>query len=273
MQGSSLTEQLQEFAANITARILRLSKSAISEQGILSLQFSTRELFPNQPDDVLTIDATGLVADGGSSQSEVWARLATALFTIKQQITAQYGRPRLRVHGSKHLTAATMFGYVFRASSGFQIEIRQRSELWTTDCTPWPETNFEVHEEPGSYHTDSLFVEISATGKSVRDGVRRYLQETGQYPFLSLRFSLPLERYRVANIDNAVCCAMAYQVTEQVATAVSQNDVAEIHLFAAIPQALAMMIGYHLNALRPMQLYEYVGGTYQPSYRIPMDGR
>jgi hypothetical protein len=32
-----------------------------------------------------------------------------------------------------------------------------------------------------------------------------------------------------------------------------------------------MMIGYHLNALRPVQLYEYVQGAYMPSYRLAMD--
>ena len=39
-----------------------------------------------------------------------------------------------------------------------------------------------------------------------------------------------------------------------------------MHLFAAIPQALAVMIGHNLNAMPPVHLYEYYGGEYVPSH-------
>jgi hypothetical protein len=64
---------------------------------------------------------------------------------------------------------------------------------------------------------------------------------------------------------------MAWQIRHAISTTIAQNDIADIHVFGTMPQSLAMMIGYHLNALRPVQLYEYIRGAYQPSYRLSYD--
>lgn len=271
-QNLSLTEQLQDVASRILSRVLKSSKHLYQQSKIFSLQFSTRDLLPEEDEDILTIDATQLFLSG-STERDSWNLVETALFTIKQQISKYYGRPRLRVHGNRHLTAAALFGYVFRASSGFQIEVRQRTESWSTDCEPVRDLNVEVHEVPGSYHTDTLFVQVSATGKPVGDGVRRYVQTADLYPAISLSFTHSLEPCGIDGIDNATCCALARTISHRIATILSQNEISEIHLFAAVPQALAMMIGYQLNALRSVQLYEYLNGTYHPSYRTPTDGR
>ena len=41
------------------------------------------------------------------------ARLAAGLMDVKAAISARQGQPRLRVHGSKHLSTAFLFGRVF----------------------------------------------------------------------------------------------------------------------------------------------------------------
>ncbi len=48
--------------------------------------------------------------------------------------------------------------------------------------------------------------------------------------------------------------------------AVSDYGISEVHLFAAIPQALAVIIGHNLNAMPPVHLYEHDGGEYRPSH-------
>ena len=268
----SMHAPMADLASRILPRVLRQAAGAKSDQGVLLLQFSTRDVFPDEDDDVLSIDATHLFGTLSESYANSWNQLAIALFTVKQQVSQHLGRPRLRVHGSKHLTATTMLGHVFRAASGFQIEIRQRETFWATDCQPADTLPFHVVEEPGSYHTSSLFVEVNATDKTVRDAVRRYIQQNDNYPALSLRFTRASASAGYEPIDNARCCAMALQIRHSISTVVSQNEIADIHLFGAMPQALALMIGYHLNALRPVQLYEYIQGMYQPSYRLLMDG-
>jgi len=271
-QGQPLSVQLRAVASRVLTRVLSLAKQQVVATGTLSLQYSTRDVFPDQPDDVLVIDAARLFSTPSDHQSALWAQVAVALLDIKRQISQQYGRPRLRVHGSKHLTGATLFGHIFRSAAGFQIELRHKTEIWTTDCPPVSDSPFTVMEEPGSYYTDSLFVEVNATEKSVRDAVRRYIQHGDCYPYLSLRFALSEHQRTGIGINNAVCCAMALQIRQHIAMAASSHDIAGIHLFGAMPQPLALMIGYHLNALRPVQLYEYCGGTYRPSYCLPMEG-
>lgn len=266
--GGMIHMPMTDLAARILPRVLRQAASGVRNAGCLSLQLSSRDRLPDEAEDVLFLDATRLMAQT-SCDTAAWDTVASALFTVKNQVSQQLGRPRLKVHGSKHLTMATLFGHVFRAASGFQVEIRQKTEFWSTDCPSAPTEPFAITEEYGSYHTSSLFVEIDATGKTVRDAVRRYIQRADVYPALSLRFSyFPA---RQGPIDNQTCCAMALQIRQTIATAVSQNEIADIHLFGTIPQGLALMIGYHLNALRPVQLYEYVQGDYYPSGRLLME--
>jgi hypothetical protein len=271
-QGQPLATQLTNVVRQVLPRVLHLAREQVSATGTLALQFSTRDRFPDQPEDVLTIDASHLFRTPADQMPAQWELVAHTLDEIKRQVAQQYGRPRLRIHGSKHLTGATLLGHVFRSSAGFQIDLRHKTATWSTDCPLVSAAPFRVVEEPGSYQEDSLFVEVNATEKSVREAVRRFVQQTGCYPYLSLRFTLPAEQEPGWGITNAVCCAMALQIRQRLALAVSVHAVKEIHLFGAMPQPLALMIGYHLNALRPVQLYEYHGGTYRPSYRLPMEG-
>lgn len=267
-QLSEFQEAFTVLAESLLPRVLRNASNLVKSVGHFSLQLSTKDRLPDADDDVLAIDAT-VFSKIGMISSEQWAALAHALGTVKQQISRELGRPRLLVHGSKHLTTAMLLGYTFRASSGFQIALRHRDEYWSTDCPPLDASPFTVVEESGSYQTTSLFLEVNAIEKTVREAVRRYIQQSGNYPALTLRFSRDQSLPMV--IDNATCCAMAYQIRACISKAIGHNKITDIHLFGVMPQALAMMIGYQLNALRPVQLYEYVQGSYQPSYRLLPD--
>jgi len=63
---------------------------------------------------------------------------------------------------------------------------------------------------------------------------------------------------------------MALQVRKAIADAVANYPINETHLFGSMPQGLAMMIGHHMNASRPIQLYEYDGTNYYPSFRLDL---
>jgi hypothetical protein len=58
---------------------------------------------------------------------------------------------------------------------------------------------------------------------------------------------------------------MALQVRAEIAKAVERRGIRQIHLFAAVPQGLMLLIGHHMNATVPIQLYEYDGQHYQAS--------
>lgn len=69
-------------------------------------------------------------------------------------------------------------------------------------------------------------------------------------------------------MTNADARSIANQIRRELSRAVSDYGISEIHLFVAIPQALAIMLGHSFNAMPPVQLYEYEGGEYYPSHRL-----
>jgi hypothetical protein len=234
----------------------------------LQMQYSTRERLADEADDALRIDATGLFVPDREAviANERWDRLHDGLRDVKFAVAACRGRPRLRVHGSKHLTAAFLFGYAF-PSTAFELDLRTQDGYWTTDCPPSPAMAVRADLHEGSAASESLHVELSTLDQPVHDAVRRYIQRTGESPLASLRLTVDPATYG-GLMGNAEACAIADQVRREIAQVVARQPIAEIQLFAAVPQALATMIGQRFNALPPIQLHEYDGREYWPSYLL-----
>lgn len=266
VEGVALDELFAGIAADLTQKVLR--SDARRGDPTLQLQYSTRERLADEPEDTLCIDATHLFSaeHGAVADDEQWARLHAALRDVKQAVASCRGRPRLRVHGSKHLTAAYLFGYAF-PSTAFELDLRTRNGYWSTDHPPSSAVILRSELRGGSAASDRLHIELSTLDQPVHDAVRRYIQRAGQSPLATLRLSIDPANYGGV-MGNAEACAIADQVRREIAKTVSQQPVAEIHLFAAVPQALATMIGRRFNTLPPIQLYEYSGREYQPSYSL-----
>lgn len=259
-----------QFAV-ISNEILRYRLDAwqrsFGAEGILGINLCTRDHLPASPDDVLDVDATRLF-QADAPASEAWSRLLVGLRDIKRQLRAVVAAPYLRVRGSKHLTAAFLIGRIFPPATVREIQTQQGTDLWSTTCPPGAEQPFSVNLVNGSASSEAMFVEITATDKSVRDGVKAFVQQSKVTPFVSLRFEPAGGPRRGAVTNNATACAMALQVRDEIAKTVAAYTVKEIHLFAALPQGLATLIGHHLNATVPIQLYEYDGVSYQPSMKL-----
>jgi hypothetical protein len=262
----SLRSKLGAVADEVLDQTIARAREA-GVVGTLQMQFSTRELLADDPRDVLRVDAVGLLGRSSdpASLAEAWERVHDGLLDVKRRVSRHLGRPRLRIHGSKHLTAAYVLGYVF-PSTVCELEIRTKRGYWSTDHvrTPGKLLNSRMHD--GTIGSEKLYVEISTGDKIVRDAVRRYVSLTRVSPFKYLRLTLGPELEATAYMSNADACAIAWQVRSELSRAVSDYGISEVHIFAAVPQAVAMMIGHNLNAMPPVQLYEYDRGKYHPSY-------
>jgi hypothetical protein len=239
------------------------------DQGIpgqLQLQYSTRERLADERGDVLCIDAAHVFADRTVADGVTWRALHESLLDIKRAIAVTLGRPKLRVHGSKHLTAAFLLGHVF-PSTTFDMEVRTRQGYWSTSLEPLSDSLLEVDLRGGVAGSGVLHVELSTLDQPVQDAVRRYIRRAQTPPYMSLRLTAP-RLVTERGITNAVAVSLAAQIRTEIAQVVASKPITEIHLFASVPQALATMIGRRVNAFPPVQLYEYDGREYHPSYLL-----
>ena len=69
----------------------------------------------------------------------------------------------------------------------------------------------------------------------------------------------------------AIAHAMAKQVREKLKELYHTPEVKQIHLFLAMPTDLAVLIGYELNAVGRLTVYEQdkVGEAYYVAYTLP----
>ena len=266
--GRLLRERIGVVADEVLDKVLQRS----CERGVtsvLQMQFSTRERLADEPADVLRVDVEGLlkgISDQASRQ-EAWERVHEGLLAVKRQISRHFGRPQLKVHGSKHLTAAFVLGYVF-PSTVCELEVRTKRGYWSTDGEPTPKNLLVSNISDGTVGSENIYVELSTGDKVVRDAVRRHVQRTQVSPLKYLRFTPGPDITSAPYMTNADACAIVQQVRSELNRAISDFGISEVHIFAAIPQGLAMMIGYNLNAMPPVQLYEYDGSKYRPSYKL-----
>jgi len=249
--------------------ILRLSCFELMNHGNgHGIHFNTKEREPVALDDILNVDWTELLENIHNMRADNWEHLLNGLKDIKRDISQELGRPKICLLGRKHFSAAFMFGRVFPSSSGFELETRQGDSWWTTKCNPIDNELFKLQIVDGSVNSDSLFVEVTATEKLVRDAVRRYEMKTGINPLLYLRFVPQSGPKLGAVVNNNICCAMALQIRTSIADILSKEPIKDIHLFGSMPNGLAMMIGHQMNASFPIQLYEYDGTDYYPSCQL-----
>jgi hypothetical protein len=250
-------------AREVLRKVLRRSSSQ-GGSGQFSLQFSTRELLPDRSDDVLRIDATALFSVS-TTNPEGWNRLIDALGDVKREIAAAYGRPRLYLHGSKHLTAAFIFGRVF---SQYEIDIRQTpAQVWRTDAHAPNVELLDVSEVRGDPDDGRLFLEVASRYKNVAAGVNSFIATNGLHPSLRLQLR---PKGEALTLDNELCSAMVRETYVELEHVLRANQgIREIHLFAAVPQSYMIMLGRQFQGIPPVYLYEWTGREYVHTCSIP----
>lgn len=261
-----LRPQFAQIANEVLRHSLKAQRQSNVQDDLIGLNFCTRDHLPPSPDDALDIDATRLFSPA-APPAEAWSRLVAALRDIKKELRASTAVPRLRIRGSKHLTAAFLIGRIFPPPTVQEILTQQGPDLWSTACSAIGQP-FDIKVIGGDASSEAMFVEVTATDRSVRDSVRDFMRKSKLTPFVSLRIEPNGGPKRGAVTDNATACAMALQVRAAIADGLAAYGAKEIHFFAAVPQGLATLIGHYLNATVPIQLYEHTGRDYVPSLRL-----
>jgi hypothetical protein len=232
----------------------------------VGINLCTRDYLPPSSDDLVDINGT-LLFPVGAANPEGWTHVWTGLQDVKKAIRETFGVVPVRLRGSKHLTAAFLAGRVFPPPTVRAIHVQQGPDLWSSTCPSAELTPFDVRLVDGTVGSSDLFVEVTATERTVRPAVQRFVARRGAVPCAYLRLE-PMGGPQHGVIDNAVACAKARQIRTEITRAVERRGIRQIHLFAAVPQGLMLLIGHHLSATVPVQLYEYDGQEYQPSFLV-----
>ena len=251
VNGDSVEAQcaLKSLATDVTTTVLRLSD--LGPGASVGIQFSTRELAPVEDNDVLTIDGSEAYAQRDSMSR--FEELVTGMRDAKRAVSERYGRPRLRVHGFKHLSAAFLFGRVFQP---FEMTVRQTpAEFWSLDAEAATE---RVLDAEASFvpHATELAVQISSRHKDLTPAVNEAMN---WMPFnrLVLRPSAtPLD------VDEAMGAAMVRDCYREIEKELASHPVNRIHVFAAAPQAVLMGLGKKFAGMPETLVYDYNGDAY-----------
>jgi hypothetical protein len=262
----TFAERCEKLASELAHRVIRRASES-GDKARISLQFRTRqEEMPDKPEDVLYINAAPLFAQGVSDESQ-WGRLARGLLDIRRHIAASYARPRIHVHGSKHTTAAFLFGRVF---ARYDLDIQQKppsqpEPVWASDILDPGGEPFVVAVRTPALPSGvqpqgrALFVEVAVGHKDVPVAVDEFVKATGLRPAVRLQLrpnTPPLD------VDNALCRAMVRQTYTEVEKAVRDYQPTDIHLFTAAHLSYTMMLGREFRGMPPVHLYEWDGNQY-----------
>jgi len=189
-----------------------------------------------------------------STPGEWNTRLLGQLRDTQGWILQYRSERRIRLSGSRRLTADLAIGSVFSAVSGFAIDLEYRGKTWSTDTFPnssTPEYIFSVEEE-GWKDPDLVVVigilreivdDVKAALSSIGIQESRLLYLYGREPIVSPQQA----NLAVSSIKKAIDARMAQKPSER------------IHLFVSGPSPVALFLGHRLNAVAPIQCYEWIG--------------
>jgi len=265
--GATHEANLDRIAAKVLDVLLTTHESHLLDNSGLKLGFYTSP--PRGPVETpaLLIDWEPCYKPRYPGLDEWRDLLLPALVDLRASLgrTAMH---HIELHAFIRLAPAVALGYAFREVTGTQFRLRQREAYWHTarhDLSACPLD--EVMPNTIGSGPD-ITVELNVTqvhGKVSRD-VEQYLLTTS----LPVGRRVALERPK--DMSNHLSEAQAQAIASQIRTVIQTyrqlNGV--VHLFMAVPFGLALLIGWQLNALTPVQCYELPEGatTYAPACRL-----
>jgi hypothetical protein len=188
--------------------------------------------------------------------------------------------PNLRLALDAHLTLAVAAGTVLNVKSGRHIEIEQRNNgrrIWSADDeapkAEWDSLAFTSEEI--DQHAADLVVTIGLT-HDPWPMVKSYIGKARIAPHTRLS-ALPSAGPGSSSVR---CGRHAVQLAEQLISRTAEYRAqigfdGVIHLFLAVPNAFAFLLGQRLSRLGNLKLYEYDfegqrGGSYEASLGLPV---
>jgi len=231
------------------------------------LDFHTWTFRWEDPPPDLDLDWSHFFSNESLPSQDVWQSvLLLALDDVKNTLAEIAGPRMLYIRAKARLSAGFALGFAFRQPSGFNIEIEQDDQIWSTATQRSQADVLRVTEASGDISCSDLAIQMSISA-DVSPVVNRYAQARGRDFRARLIFE-PLGGPDRNSVPDRQCAIdMAAQASAKIRQARNNFNAEEIHVFASMPFGLSVLLGHRLNACGAIQCYEFenVSCSYQPS--------
>lgn len=226
---------------------------AIESPYLLSIGVST---FPDTRFDGL-VDLQLLLAEYFENEENAEANfeaVAARLREVKAIFNDPFFSSELLLYLNVRLALAYLIGWIFRRvtrAEPFSLRLIANSQVWATDGLPVVATRLtQLLPEMLNPASSELAVVLNIT-RETDDQVRRHIRSWDDQP--KALVVLDLDTHEVRSAAHAL--SLAQEISRNLKALMDKNSISRVHLFGAIPAALATLIGYHLNAIQPITLY------------------
>ena len=179
------------------------------------------------------------------------------------------GHKRVVVRGAMRLPTWFSAGARLRATHGFSLAAMQHGDLWSSSDAA-PATGL-CATKPHEINAGSDLAVGVGVAMDPTVGVVKYVESAG-LPVARTFIITPSTGVSAEALSGSRAAAtMAVAVRDAVRAVLEDNpDSEHIHLFLAVPGALAALLGHRWNALRPTTVYEHrgVGKGYAPAFTL-----
>ena len=179
------------------------------------------------------------------------------------------GHHRVLVRGAMRLPVWFAAGATLRHVQGFTVAGFQQGSIWSSDDATGTPTQAEVViDRIGEGGDIAVAIGVAA---DPAPAVARFVREHA-LPVSTIAVLRPAGGPGPEAVSNSREAAlMAVGVRDAVRGLLEEHPTEQIHLFLAVPGALALLLGHRWNALRPTVVYEHLGTGvgYVPTLEIP----
>lgn len=199
--------------------------------------------------------------------------LMPALLAVKRQLLSQNDSVRIQFHCQLPLPAAFALGFIFNVRvARVGVWARQtgvsdfKQQFWLSDGN-----GATINDEPfwvqrPQHGSRTAVVELTSY-VAIHHAVKAFVDKMGITIDAWVQVPLTFDGKPKENLEESHAIAYAKQVAQLIRT-LNEQGITDIHLFARIPAALAVLIGQRLLACGRIHLYWFDNPTYRFAFML-----
>lgn len=267
------TEQpLNEIADGILENVFRYGYSRRGGLATIDIAVRTRE---GRPDSILLdlVWQSRLSTSHFPTSAEWNDMFVPALTAVRTQLLNQNDRTRIQINCQLPLPAAFALGFFFNiriARVGVwarKTEVSDfKQQFWLSAGHPADVTFTPEWIKQSEDSNQTAVVELTSY-VSIHKSVEAFAKEIDLIPDIWLQMRVSKTESPIVNITESYAIAYANQVGQTIRH-LNEQGITDIHLFARIPSALAILIGQRLQACGRIHLYWFDNPTYRLAFSL-----